>query len=84
MNGHTEKVTAITQLNSGLLATGSYDNTIRIWNITDAARNDEDKIINETGRVFVLMEFIDNKLLSGTSENKINLWDLNSTSAQLT
>ena len=51
--GHSEKVTALTQLNSGKIATGGYDNTIRIWNIYDIARNDEDKIIKENGRIFV-------------------------------
>ena len=78
--GHSKKVTAITKLNSGKLATGSYDNTIRIWNINDREKTSEDKIIKETGLIFTLLEFEDNKLLCGTSENLINLWDLNSSS----
>jgi len=80
--GHTEKVTAIIQLNSGKLATGGYDNKIRIWDIYDAVKNQEDKIIDEDGRIFVLLEFLDGKILSGTSKNKINLWDLNSDSTE--
>ena len=74
--GHENKVAAITQLKSGKLATGGYDNTIRIWDLT---QNKENKIINEDGRIFVLLEFEENKLLSGTGNN-IHLWDLNSDS----
>ena len=69
--GHNEKVIAIIQLNSGKIATGSYDKTIRIWDIYDIARNDEDKIIKESGKIFVLLEFEDDKILAGTEENKI-------------
>ena len=76
--GHENKVTAITQLKSGKLATGGYDNTIRIWDIT---QNKENKIINEDGHIFVLLEFEENKLLSGTGNN-IHLWDLNSDSKE--
>ena len=80
--GHSEKVTAIIQLNSGKLVTGGYDNKIRVWDIYDISKNNEDKIIDEEGRVFVLLEFEDGKILSGTSKNRINLWDLNSDSTE--
>ena len=73
--GHTEKIVSLIELSSGELASGSYDNTIRIWNINNG---NTEKIINEDGRVFALLEFEKNKLLSGTSNNTINLWDLNS------
>ena len=73
--GHNEKVVSLIELNSGKIASGSYDNTIRIWNLVTSK---EEKIINEKGRVFALLEFEDSKLLCGTSNNEINLWDLNS------
>jgi WD40 repeat protein len=73
--GHKEKIISIIQLSSGKLASGSYDKTIRIWNIHLL---NEEKIINEKGKVFCLLEFEKDKLLCGTSENVINLWDLNS------
>ena len=77
--GHENKVAAITQLKSGKLATGGYDNTIRIWDINNKEKTTADKIINEKGQIFVLLEFEENKLLSGTANN-IHLWDLNSNS----
>lgn len=73
--GHTDKIVSLIQLASGKLASGSYDNTIRIWNMDNLK---EDKIINERGRVFTLLEFEKNKLLTGNSDNAINLWDINS------
>ncbi len=73
--GHIEKIVSLIQLSSGKLASGSYDNTVRIWNM-DTLK--EDKIINERGRVFALLEFERDKLLTGTSQNVINIWDLNS------
>ena len=73
--GHTEKIVSLIELSSGQLASGSYDNTIRIWN-TNTLK--EDEIINENGRIFALLEFEKNKLLCGTSNNCINLWEINS------
>ena len=73
--GHTDKIVSLIQLASGKLASGSYDNTIRIWKMNNLK---EDKIINEKGRVFTLLEFEKNKLLAGNSDNAINLWDINS------
>ena len=74
--GHIEKIVSLIQLSSGKIASGSYDNTIRIWNM-DSLK--EDKIINESGRVFTLLEFEKDKLLAGTSDNVINIWDVNPT-----
>jgi WD40 repeat protein len=73
--GHVEKIVSLIQLSSGKLASGSYDNTIHIWNMN---YEKEEKIINENGRVFALLEFENDKLLAGTSENVIDLWDVNS------
>ena len=74
LQGHTEKIVSLILLNSGELASGSYDDSIRIW---DKDGIKENKKIIETGHVFCLLEFDDNMLLSGTSENFINLWNLN-------
>lgn len=75
--GHTEKIVSLIELSSGQLASGSYDNTIRIWNKNTLK---EEEIINENGKIFTLLEFEKNKLLCGTSDNCINLWEINLTS----
>jgi len=72
---HSDKVTAIIQLHSGLIATGSYDTTIHIW---DLEKSSPIKTIEAFGKVFALLEFEPNMLLSSSSDNKICLWDINS------
>ena len=68
-------ISSIIQLSSGLIATGSYDSKILIWNIEEAVFL---KCIQENGYVLSLLEFKQNFLLSGTSSNTISLWDLSS------
>ena len=73
--GHTQKIVCLIELISGKIASGSYDKTIRIW---DLNTEKEDLIIKEKGRVFCLLEFEKNKILSGISDNSITLWDADS------
>ena len=74
LTGHTNKIVSLIELESGKLVSGSYDNTIRIWDIKEKSGNE--LIINETERILSLLEFEKNKILSGTGDNSINLWDL--------
>ena len=72
LRGHQEKVVSLIKLESGYIASGSYECVINIWDI------ETEKIIKqkkESGYVFCLLEFEKDMLLSGTSENDINLWD---------
>ena len=73
--GHTDKIVSLIELESGHIATGSYDCTIRIW---DLKQNISIMSKIERGYVFCLLEFEPNMILAGTSENNINLWDLSS------
>ena len=74
IKAHQEKIVCLTELKSGNIATGSYDCTIKIW---DLVYYECIKTINESGYVLCLLEFEDNMLLSGTNENIIQLWDIN-------
>lgn len=75
IHAHDEKIVCATQLNNKhSFATGSYDNTIKIWNLQSNLNND--KTIKEEGNVLCLLEFEENMLLSGTNKNNINLWNL--------
>ena len=74
LSGHTNKIVSLIELESGKLVSGSYDNTIRIWDIND--KNGNEEVIKENERILSLLEFEKNKLLSGTGDNSINLWDL--------
>ena len=70
-----EILISLIKLESDDFAAGSKDAKIFIWNVEQSKCI---KTIQEIGQVLCLLEFEKNKLLSGTSENNISLWDLNS------
>ena len=76
---HQEKIVCLIELNSQKIATGSYDCTIKIWNLNNM---ECEKTINEGGYVLCLLEFENNMLLSGTNECVIQLWDINNAYSQ--
>ena len=74
LKNHESNVISLIQLQSGYLASGASDGSIIIWDIY------KNKIISkfyEVGQALCLLEFEPNKLLVGTSETNIGLWDLN-------
>ncbi len=76
LDGHTDRVVSLIQLHSGLIATGSYDSTIRIWNVEESSCV---KMLEDKGnQIYCLLEFNPELLLFGNSANTIGLWDLNS------
>ena len=60
---HDKIIVCMIELHNKLIVTGSYDNTIKIWNIS-ADSNSCEKTINEEGKIFSLLEFEDNMLLA--------------------
>ena len=77
IEGHKEKIVSMIQLSNGLVATGSYDCKIKIWDIEN---NICIRSINENGFIFSLLEMEPNYILSGTNKNTIQLHNINSTS----
>lgn len=71
---HQEKIVCLIELNSKKIATGSYDCTIKIWNL---ANFECEKTLNEGGCVLCLLEFENDMILCGTNESTIHLWDIN-------
>ena len=87
---HNKIIVCMIELENKQIATGSYDNTIKIWDVNN--QNCENEIM-EDGKVFALLEFEPNLLLSAIDKTPddvqeisqirsedivINLWDLNS------
>ena len=80
IQGHNDKIVSLIELTSGKIATGSYDHTIKIWNLDYYQC---EKTIIEGGFVLCLLEFEQNMLLSGTDKNTIQLWNINSFKSQI-
>ena len=72
------RIGTLIELESGHLASGSYDCKICIWDINQPSGSICEKEFQENGNVICLLEFQPNYLLAGTNFNYISLWDLNS------
>ena len=68
-------ITSLILLQSGMIAIGSNDSTIGIWDLENSLCV---KTIHDWANVLSLLEFEPNKLISISSQNTILLWDINS------
>ncbi|KAK4464027.1 hypothetical protein QBC42DRAFT_172248 [Cladorrhinum samala] len=71
LKGHTNGVTCL-QLDDNILATGSYDATIKIWNIETG---EEIRTLRGHTRGIRALQFDDSKLISGSLDNTIKIWN---------
>lgn len=76
IKAHGDKISCMTQLMNNNIASGSNDNTIKIWRCNNNYLTEE-STLKEQSNVNCILEFENNMLLSGTKDSKINLWDLN-------
>lgn len=69
--GHDNGITCL-QFDQNILATGSYDTTIKIWNIDTG-----EEIRTLTGHTSAVrtLQFDDGKLISGSLDNTIKIWN---------
>jgi WD40 repeat protein len=68
--GHNDDVKCICALHNNLIASGSLDNTIKIWSNCKCI-----KAIKEFFSPYYLLEFEPNKLLSSLDNNNINVYN---------
>ncbi|KAK0711934.1 WD40-repeat-containing domain protein [Lasiosphaeris hirsuta] len=71
LKGHTNGVTCL-QLDDNILASGSYDATIKIWNIETG---EEIRTLRGHTRGIRALQFDDSKLISGSLDNTIKIWN---------
>lgn len=79
--GHTESVLSLSQTENGLLASGSEDQYINLWNVLSKNENNfYSRITTLKGhrdKVFSLLSGKENTLFSGGRDDKIIKWDVN-------
>ncbi|MGZ3633080.1 MAG: hypothetical protein ACXWM7_01965, partial [Parachlamydiaceae bacterium] len=73
LKGHTNGVTALVQLADGSLASGSWDNTIKLWDPVSGAL--KQTLTEHTDCISALVQLADGALASGSYDNTIKLWD---------
>lgn len=77
LEGHTASVIAVRSLGDGRIASGSADDTIRIW---DPARRRGDEctaVLDTSNSVFSLCALGGDRLASGGLDQVVRIWDLN-------
>jgi len=74
LEGHIDSVDALCLLSDGRLASGSHDNTIRVWDVATGAETA--RLKGHAGWVLALCQLEDGRLASGFLDGTIRLWDL--------
>jgi WD40 repeat protein len=75
--GHTGSVNALELVNSEMLASGSMDNSVRLWNLTNGQIL-EILTGSLSSQVWSLKRLTDTTLGAGCSDHKIYIWDITS------
>ncbi len=83
MTGHTNWVYALTLLPNGLLASGSMDTTIKIWNITKTSPLYTLPAQTSGSGIRVLVLINEDYLASGALDGTIKLWSLKTNFTQV-
>ena len=73
--GHTNSIYSLAKLNDHMFASGSSDNTIRIWDLNTGQSTKT--LTGHTGSVDSLVKLNESTLASGSSDNTIRIWDPN-------
>lgn len=72
---HDKIIVCMIELEDKKIATGSYDNTIKIWDLNNYSEQPE-KILREQGKVFSLLEFEPNVILTAIDKTPDNIQDI--------
>ena len=73
LTGHTDGVTALAVLPDGRALSGSWDGTLRLW---DLASGESRVLTGHTDGVTALAVLPDGRALSGSEDGTLRLWDL--------
>ena len=76
INAHKSAIWSLLKLSNDMVASGSSDKMIKIWNIAIGSNEASIKFRGHKATIFCLGEIEKNKLLSGSEDRTIKLWDL--------
>ncbi|WP_327252428.1 nSTAND1 domain-containing NTPase [Streptomyces sp. NBC_01244] len=77
VTGHTSDVVAVSLAPEGrVLATASWDRTVRLWNVTDAHHPVQLAVLNQPERLMSVAFGEGGRVLATASERTVRLWDV--------
>jgi len=74
LRSHTKGVTCLAELGDNLLASGSYDSTIKIWTLEDPEKPIT-TLLGHTDRIETILYMKEGILASGSRDGTIRIWD---------
>lgn len=72
--GHSAYLTCLTTIDENTIASGSSDNTIRLWEISSG--NCFQTFTGHTGYIMSIAKLDENKLISAGYDDRIKVWDI--------
>ena len=78
LTGHSDCVTSVTQLADGRIVSGSWDKTLRVWDL-DKQEYDDGFVRVLTGHsneVYSVTQLTDSRIVSGSEDTTLRVWDL--------
>jgi WD40 repeat protein len=64
----------VVQLADGRVISGSFDNTLRLWDIESGAC--VKTLAGHTNSVYCVVQLADGRVLSGSGDKTLRLWDI--------
>jgi 3-deoxy-D-manno-octulosonate 8-phosphate phosphatase KdsC-like HAD superfamily phosphatase len=78
----TVGVISVIQLSDGRLASGSSDNTVKIWNVDNGTC--ERTLSGHSEAVHILIQLSDGRLASASRDNTVKIWNVNNGTCERT
>ncbi len=73
MQGHSDQVRSVCVTKDGKIVSGSYDNTVRVW---DMEGNQLGVCRGHQGTVDLVCVTNDGKIVSGSADQTVRIWDM--------
>ena len=76
LRGHTNSVYSVIKLNETTIVSGSWDTTLRVWDLSDMNNVTSRPLAGHNGIVTSVIKLNDTTIVSGSHDYNLRVWDL--------